>query len=116
MIAADKNHVVLIKRVSKDWKTQEGTQNETTWIIGSTLEHPAWNPSEQECGEGKYHACAEPFFCDAFRNEKFDDKYVALRIAIKDLYAWPKEPQYPHKIAFKRGTVLHQVNLAGVKV
>jgi hypothetical protein len=50
--------VTLYKKVSKDFKTQENTKNETLWIIGSTLEHPAWNPNNGECGEGKFHACS----------------------------------------------------------
>lgn len=44
-----------------------------------------------------------------------DNKYVAIEIAVKDLYAW-KNPSYPHKIAFRAGKVLHQVNLGGVKI
>jgi len=115
MMIPEKGTVILIKRVSKDFKTQEGTRNETLWEIGTTLEHASWNPESGECGEGKYHACAEPFFCDAFRNEKSDDKYIAIEVAVKDMHAW-KNPDYPHKIAFRKGKVLHQVNIAGVKL
>ncbi|MGH9821373.1 MAG: hypothetical protein ACRD43_14500, partial [Pyrinomonadaceae bacterium] len=59
--------VIVFKRVSKDFLTQEGTHNETKWEIGSTLEHPAWNPTISECGAGKYHFCCRPSFCDEFR-------------------------------------------------
>ncbi len=106
--------VTLYKRVSKDFKTQEGTPNETLWSIGSTLEHPNWNPKDDECGEGKYHACSRPFFCDEFRSEK-DDKYIALEVALADTYEW-KNPSYPHKIAFRKGTVLYQCNKMGNKI
>lgn len=32
--------VILYKRVSKDFKTQEDAQNETEWEVGKTLTHP----------------------------------------------------------------------------
>ncbi len=104
-------HVVLFKKVSHDWKTQENTQNETKWEVGSTVTHPQWEPKSAECGEGKFHACSRPYFCDDFRNEK-GDRYIAIKIKTKDLYEWPKA-QYPHKIAFKSGVVLHEVDRFG---
>jgi hypothetical protein len=105
-VQASKGKVVLFKRVSSDFKTQEGMPNETQWIVGSTVEHHAWNPTSEECGEGKYHACSRPFFCDEFRS-KSGDRYVAIEIAVKDLYAWPAA-SYPHKVAFRKGKVLHE--------
>lgn len=110
-----KSKVILYKRVSKDFKTQEETPNETLWVIGSTVDHPSWNPSSGECGEGKFHACSKPYFCDEFRNEKQDDKYIAIQINLQDLYEW-KNPQYPHKIAFKKGKILYEVNKWGEKI
>jgi len=106
--------VVLYKRVSKDWKTQEGTDRETTWTVGSVLEHPRWEPKQSECGAGKYHACSRPYFVDEFRN-KDGDRYIALRVAVADLYEWPN-PEYPHKIAFRKGTVLHECDRCGQEV
>jgi hypothetical protein len=107
--------VVLFKRVSSDFKTQEGTSNETIWALGKTLEHPAWAPSGSECGAGKFHACSRPHFCDEFRSVK-DDKYIAIKIQVKDLYAWTGDVQYPHKIAFRKGKVLYVCDSNGKKI
>jgi hypothetical protein len=106
--------VILFKRVSKDFKTQEGTSNETLWPVGSVVEHLSWNPTNSECGEGKFHACSTAHFCDEFRNLR-DDRYIAIEVARKDTHAW-KNPSYPHKIAFKKGKVLHEVNRFGKKL
>ncbi|HJQ07965.1 MAG TPA: hypothetical protein VJ836_00625 [Candidatus Saccharimonadales bacterium] len=104
--------VVLFKRVSHDYKTQEGTPNETVWKIGSTLEHPNWQPDSAECGPGKFHACSRTWFCDEFRSNR-DDRYIAIEIAKKDLHVWKNNPGYPHKIAFRKGKVLHEVDNLG---
>jgi hypothetical protein len=103
--------VVLFKKVSKDFKTQEGTENETTWTIGTTLTVPNWNPIS-EYGPGKFHACSRPYFCDGFRN-KTGDRYVAVSIKLEDLHEWKDTPQYPHKISFKTGTVLYECDRFG---
>jgi hypothetical protein len=113
-IAIKSKAVVLYKRVSENWKTQENTKNETTWTIGSTLEHPAWSPKNRECGEGKYHACSRPYFCDEFQSEK-GDHYIAIKIMVADLYEWPNA-QYPHKIAFRKCTVLYECDKFGKKI
>ena len=104
--------VILYKRVSKDFQTQEGTTNETLWSIGTTLEHPAWKPDGEECGAGKYHACSRPKFCDEFR-DKSDDRYIKLQVRIEDMYAW-ENPYYPSKIAFRKGIVLGECNQDGI--
>ena len=109
-----KGYAVLFKRTSLIYKTQENTENETTWTVGTTLTHPDWNPQKTECGEGKYHACSRPYFCDEFRSNK-GDIYIAVKIAIKDLYEW-KGGQYPHKIAFRQGTVLYRCDRFGKEV
>ena len=101
-------NIILYKRVSKEFKTQENTNNETLWKIGTTVTHKNWNPTQDECGEGKFHAVSRPYFADEFRSER-DDKYIAIKIALKDLYEW-KNPQYSHKIAFRCGKVLYEVN------
>ena len=106
--------ITLYKKVSKDFKTQEGTKNETVWTVGSTVKHPSWKPTQEECGENKYHACSRSYFCDEFRNKK-GDKYIALEIDIKDIYAWPK-PTYPHKVAFRKGKVIGEVTKFGKKI
>jgi hypothetical protein len=106
--------VILFKRVSKDFKTQENTINETIWNLQKEIEVPNWNPQIKECGEGKFHACSYPYFCDEFRNNK-DDKYIAIEISVKDLYAWP-EPSYPYKIAFKKGIVLYECDKFGNEI
>jgi hypothetical protein len=107
--------VVLYKRVSQDWKTQENTANETIWEPGMTLEHPSWGPEQAECGPGKFHACDRPWRCDEFRSNR-NDRYIAIEINKADLYVWPSNPSYPHKIAFRKGTVLHEVDSFGVKI
>ena len=104
--------VTLYKKVSKDFKTQENIKNETLWIIGSTLEHPAWNPNNGECGEGKFHACSRPYFCDEFRNNK-GDRYIAISINSEDLHEWTGNVSYPYKIAFRKGTVLYECDRFG---
>ena len=103
--------VVLYKKVSKDFKTQENTANETTWTIGTTLTVPTWN-TVRECGEGKFHACSRPYFCDEFRT-KPGDRYIAVSIKMEDLHEWKDNPEYPHKIAFKTGTVLYECDKFG---
>ncbi|TAL13911.1 hypothetical protein EPN95_04455 [Patescibacteria group bacterium] len=105
--------VTLYKRVSADFKTQEGTRNETLWQVGSTVTHPAWSPEASECGEGKFHACSRSYFADEFRSER-GDRYVAIEIAVEDLYEWPN-PRYPHKIAFRSGVVVGEVDRFGRK-
>ena len=107
--------VILFKRVSCDFKTQENTSNETLWTVGSTVEHKAWNPETEECGCGKFHACSRPYFCNEFRNN-IGDRYIAIEIAEKDLFAWPKKPDYAHKIAFRCGTVLYECDCYGTKL
>ena len=102
------NKVYLYKRVSKDFKTQEGKKNETLWKIGSTVKHPNWNPGKKECGEGQFHACAFPHCCSAFRN-KPDDKFIKIEVDKKDLHEWTKNPNYPQKIGFKKGKVIKEI-------
>ena len=109
-----KECVTLFKRVSNDFKTQEGTKNETLWTIGTTVDHPSWSPKEKECGEGKFHACSRAYFCDQFRDKK-DDRYVAIEVSTKDMYAW-KNAEYPHKIAFRKCKVLFECNKFGEKI
>ncbi len=106
--------VVIFKRVSAAWKTQEGTANETDWTPGKSLAHPAWEPKSGECGPGKFHACSRTYFCDEFRNT-LGDRYVAIEVAVKDLHVWPNG-DYPHKVAFRAGVVLHECDRYGKKV
>jgi hypothetical protein len=106
---------VLYKRVSKDFRTQENTSNETLWTVGTTVTHPAWCPDKTECGAGKFHACAMPYFCNDFRSEK-DDRYVAIEVKKVDLYEWKKNPEYPHKIGFREGKVLYECDKYGKKI
>jgi hypothetical protein len=106
--------ITLYKRVSKDWKTQENTPNETVWAPDTTVDHKAWNPDEQECGPGKFHGCPKPYFCDEFR-DVLGDRYVAIRVALKDLHEW-KNPKYPHKIGFRKGVVLFECDWTGKAV
>jgi alpha-tubulin suppressor-like RCC1 family protein len=109
-----KKSVILFKRVSADHKTMESTEHETSWIIGTTLTHPNWEPKTGECGAGKFHACSRPYFCDEFRSEK-GDRCIAIEVDKADLYVWP-DAQYPHKIAFKKGTVLYECDRSGKEV
>ena len=106
--------LTLYKRVSALWLTQEGTSNETKWEPGLTLTHANYDPESQECGPGKYHACSAPFFCDEFRSEE-GDRYVAIKVAKKDCYLWPNA-SFQHKIAFRKGLVLHEVDVNGRKI
>ena len=106
--------VTLFKRVSGGFKTREGTPNETLWNPGTTVEHKAWNPKANECGDGKFHACPIPYLCDEFRSGA-NDRYVAIQIRQCDLYAWPN-PTYHHKIAFRKGTVLYECDRNGNKI
>ena len=106
--------VILFKRVSKDFKTQEDIPNETLWAIDSTVEHKEWKPESDECGAGKFHAVSRPYFGDEFRSTQ-GDKYVAIEIKIEDLYEW-KKPEYPHKIGFRAGKVLYECDRYGNKI
>jgi hypothetical protein len=111
----NKDKVILFKKVSKDFKTQEGTKNETKWKIGKKNTHKNWKPGQQECGEGKFHACSRPYFCDEFRNER-GDQYIAIEIKKEDLFVWDKNPEYPHKVVFREGKVLYKCNKFGKKL
>jgi hypothetical protein len=104
--------IIVYKKVSKDFLTQEGTQNETKWEIGSTVTHPNWEPNKEECGAGKFHACSRPYFCDEFRNEK-GDRYIAISVKLTDLYEWTKNSQFPHKIGFREAKVLNECDSFG---
>ena len=107
--------IILYKKVSENFKTQENTANETLWVIGTTVTHRNWNPTVEECGEGKFHACSKPYFCDEFRN-KPGDRYVAILANLSDIFEWKDRPQYPHKIGFKKGKVLYECNKYGDKI
>ena len=109
-----KGKCVLYKKVSSDFKTQENTINETLWEIGKTITHKNWNPTKSECGEGKFHACATPRFCNEFRNN-FGDRYIAISVKIADTYEW-KNGNYPTKIAFREGKVLYECDINGKKI
>ena len=110
-----KDRIILYKKVSKDFLTQENNLNKTLWFVGSIVEHNNWEPEKEECGDGKFHACSRPFFCDEFRNE-IGDKYITIEIALEDIYVWEKNPQYPHKIAFKKGKVLYECDNLGKEI
>ena len=112
-VKINRGNVILFKKVSSEYKTQEGTVNETKWPIGRIVTHPEWDPTKSECGEGKYHACSRPYFCDEFRNEQ-GDKYIAVRIKLNDLFEW-ENPIYTHKIAFREGKVLYECDRFGRK-
>jgi hypothetical protein len=111
-IRIKRGFVILYKKVSKEFKTQEGTRNETHWRINRVMEHPKWNPTKEECGEGKFHACAYPFWCDKFRNVK-GDRYIAIKVNVKDIYEWKDNPSYPQKIGFRKGRVMTEVERTG---
>jgi hypothetical protein len=113
-VSSQNSKVILFKRVSKDFKTQENSKNKTLWNIGSTVTIDHWNPKTGECGEGKFHACSRPYFCDGFRSNA-GDVYIAIEVSIKDLFFW-ENATYPHKIAFRSGVVLHQCNKFGDKI
>ena len=113
-VTVSRGSVVLFKKVSSDWKTQEKKKNETLWPIGKTITHPDWNPTQEECGEGKFHACSRPYFCDEFRSEK-GDRYIAIKIKVTDLHEW-ENGDYPHKIAFRAGKVLYECDRFGNKI
>ncbi len=117
-IDTDKKYHILFKRVSNDFKTQEGCSWETKWDIGEQLKHPNWNPTNGECSSGKFHACPRPYFCDEFRSKK-DDKYIAIKIHIDDMFDWGQHSEdvsYPHKIAFRKGKVLYKCDKFGNKI
>jgi hypothetical protein len=112
-VAPKRGRVTLFKRVSAAFLTQERSSNETLWLIGSALEHPAWNPVE-ECGPGQFHACSRPYFCDEFRSGA-GDRYVAISILVRDLKV-TERVLYPHKIAFRAGRVLYECDRYGKKL
>jgi hypothetical protein len=107
--------IILYKRVSEEFETQEDTENETKWNVGDMVECKNWNPGESECGAGKFHACSRPYFCDEFRDKR-GDKYIAIEVASKDLYEWEDSPQYPYKIGFRKGRVLYECDRFGKKI
>jgi hypothetical protein len=114
-VEVKRGKATLYKRVSKDFLTQEGTERETVWKPGTTITHPAWAPAEKECGGGKFHAVPAPYLADEFRSEK-SDRYVAISVAVADLFAWKDSPQYPNKVAFRSGEVLYECDRYGKKI
>jgi hypothetical protein len=113
-ITPSNGFVTLYKRVSMYLKAQESTPNETVWTPGKTLIHPNWNPKVSECGAGKFHACPAPYLCDEFQFMP-DDRYVAIKIHKRDLFAW-KDPEYTTKIAFRKGSVLYECDSDGKRI
>jgi hypothetical protein len=111
-VTIEDDYVILYKRVSKDFKTQEGTKNETTWLPGTIVSHQNWDPSQNECGEGKFHACAKPHWCDNFRSKK-DDRYISVKVRVNALYEWTKNPNYPEKIGFREAVEIKEVDRKG---
>ena len=116
--------IVVYKAVSNDYKTQEDTVNETSWIPGTIVEMPMdkWYPDNGECGEGKFHACGNPMECLEFRNN-IDDKFVAIKVNKEDLFLWSIHSKttharimYPHKITFRKGEVLYECDMDGNKI
>lgn len=101
--------VVLYKRVSVDFRTQENTNHETDYTPGTTVILKDWHPREREYGDGKLHACYNARECTQFRGSS-SDKYIAISVALKDCYAWDGHTAYPEKIAFRKGKVLGQVS------
>ena len=105
---------ILYKKVSREFKTREGTPNETSWNVGTTVRVEEWDPTLSECGDGKFHAVIRPFFADRFRWEP-GDRYIAILIQADDLYEWD-DPFYPYKIAFKEGKVLYECDPNGIEI
>lgn len=116
------DEIIVYKKVSVDYKTQEGTYNETSWLPGTTVEMPMnkWKPDKEECGEGKFHACASIGNCLKFRplfkNNNNSDRFVAILVNIKDIHLWTNYPSYPEKIAFRKGIVLYECAVHGFKI
>lgn len=121
--------VILYKVVSKQYKTQEKTKNETLWRPGMIVEMPMdkWNPYEKECGEGKFHACGNPISCLEFRKHDggINTKFVAIKVKKEDLFLWAEFNQsrifkriseYPNKITFRKGQVLFECDINGNKI
>lgn len=113
-VKVTKGFVTIYKRVSVGFKTQENTQRETFWKVGSTVIIGTWDPYVQECGPGKFHGCAAPYLCDKYR-EKPSDRYIAIRVNVKDMYAW-NGGAFTDKIAFRKGKVLYECDRFGKKV
>ncbi len=81
----------------------------------TTVTHHDWRPESGECGEGKFHFCSRPYFCDEFRQTK-GDRYVAIEVKQKDLHAWKNPGCYPHKIGGREGKVLYECDRFGKKL
>lgn len=107
------NKVIVYKAVSHNFKTQEGTRNETHWEIDKTLEVPDWDVTE-ECGEGKFHACWYPADCWGFRYDRLA-KLIAIQVEVNDLYRFIS-PVFPNKLAFRKGKVLYEVDANGIPI
>ncbi len=107
-------YAIVFKRVSDKFQTQEGTRNETIWSIGTTLSHTKYRPKGAECGEGKFHACSRPYFCDEFRSTR-GDRYVAIKVPVASLHYWGKDASYRHKVAFGEGEVMYECDRFGKK-
>lgn len=112
-IAVNDGTVTLYKRVSHDFKTQEDTENETHWEIGKTLEVPNWN-IRGECGEGKFHACLSPMMCLRYRDSP-GDRWIAVQVEVNDIHIF-RHPNFTDKVAFRKGKVLYEVDVAGKKI
>jgi hypothetical protein len=114
-IEVNEGKVILYKKVSKEFLTQENTKNETKWTIGEIITCKNYQPEISECGEGKFHAVSRPYFGDEFRNVE-GGRYIAVEIKVEDLYEWKNNPEYLHKIGFRESRVLYEVDRYGTKI
>lgn len=100
--------IILYKAVDKIKRTAAYDKINTIWRIGETIEHPIWNPYDNEIGKGKYVASISPkSFFELTKSKRLT--YIAIEIDVLDLYEYPfgKHPQF---IGFRKGKVLYEVD------
>lgn len=101
--------VILYKGVDKKKRRAlYDKENDIQWLIGETIEHPEWNPYENEIGKGKFIASINPMSFHAISKIK-NISYLAIEIDVLDLYEYPFG-KYPQFIGFRKGKVLYEVD------
>lgn len=108
-IAVNNGKVILYKAVDKKKRMALYDKEDTIqWIIGETIEHPDWNPYENEIGKGKFVASINPNSFHTITKLK-NISFLAIEIDVLDLYEYPFG-KYPQFIGFRKGKVLYEVD------
>lgn len=108
-VPVNNGKVILYKAVdSKKRVATYDKEEHIQWLIGETVEHPEWNPYENEIGKGKFVASINPNSFHTITRVK-NLTFLAIEINVLDLYEYPFG-KYPQFIGFRKGKVLYEID------